>query len=104
MVPLATAFVVAISAAGMASSDRSRAAEVIIGAGANRQRTGTADSQRAEPDIKPLHSSHRRSSSESRNSNSSPLGRSSRSAAFLACSTILRDSIISGESYVLRTS
>ena len=41
MVPLATAFVVAISAAGMASSDRSRAAEVIIGAGANRQRTGT---------------------------------------------------------------
>ena len=34
MVPLATAFVVAISAAGMASSDRARAADVIIGAGA----------------------------------------------------------------------
>ena len=33
MVPLATAFVVAISAAGMASSDRARAADVIIGAG-----------------------------------------------------------------------
>ncbi len=33
MVPLATAFVVAISAAGMASSDRAHAADVIIGAG-----------------------------------------------------------------------
>ena len=33
MVPLATAFAVAISAAGMASSDRVRAADVIIGAG-----------------------------------------------------------------------
>ncbi len=33
MVPLATAFAVAISAAGMASSDRARAADVIIGVG-----------------------------------------------------------------------
>ena len=33
IVPLATAFVVAISAAGVASSDRARAADVIIGAG-----------------------------------------------------------------------